>query len=81
MDNHLGQWFSSWRSFDVVDDLQLLKAQCRMFDNRLETVIYLPSVPRIFGDHGMPGEVSRMDGRPESERMKSILIQHVVSER
>lgn len=93
MDNHAGQWFSSWRSFDVVDDLQLLKAQSRMFDKRLETLINCLSVPhrarsgtdaaaaqqglyaqRIFGDHGMPGEVSLVDASPESERMKSILM-------
>ncbi|GBG31620.1 Hypothetical Protein FCC1311_078452 [Hondaea fermentalgiana] len=45
MDAHAKMWFNAWRKLDVVDDLELLKAQCRMFDKRLETLIQCLSVP------------------------------------
>lgn len=45
MDKHAQQWFSRYRSFDVVEDLHLLKAQCRMFDKRLEVLVQCLSVP------------------------------------
>lgn len=45
MDAHAQMWFNGWRRLDVVDDLELLKAQCRMFDKRLETLIQCLSVP------------------------------------
>eukprot|EP00514_Thraustochytrium_sp_LLF1b_P003410 CAMPEP_0184522518 /NCGR_PEP_ID=MMETSP0198_2-20121128/8323_1 /TAXON_ID=1112570 /ORGANISM="Thraustochytrium sp., Strain LLF1b" /LENGTH=232 /DNA_ID=CAMNT_0026913347 /DNA_START=335 /DNA_END=1033 /DNA_ORIENTATION=+ len=45
-DKHANQWFKNYRSFDVVDELHLLKAQCRQFDKRLETLVQCLSVPQ-----------------------------------
>mmetsp|Transcript_3493 Transcript_3493/g.5045 ORF Transcript_3493/g.5045 Transcript_3493/m.5045 type:complete len:252 (-) Transcript_3493:35-790(-) len=45
MDEHARMWFNTWRPLDVTDDLELLKAQCRMFDKRVETLIQCLSIP------------------------------------
>jgi len=45
MDAHAKLWFSKYRSLNVVDDLELLKAQCKMFDKRLETLVQCLAVP------------------------------------
>lgn len=47
LDSHAQKWFNSWRKPLVFDDLELLRAQCRVFDKRLDTLtkclaIHLP---------------------------------------
>lgn len=45
MDEHARLWFNTYRTLNVVDDLNLLKAQCRMFDKRLEVLMQCLTVP------------------------------------
>mmetsp|Transcript_22017 Transcript_22017/g.43270 ORF Transcript_22017/g.43270 Transcript_22017/m.43270 type:complete len:256 (+) Transcript_22017:763-1530(+) len=71
MDAHAKMWFNAWRKLDVVDDLELLKAQCRMFDKRLETLIQCLSVPSRSGheeraahaQHGLMNQLIFGDSR------------------
>jgi len=45
MDDHAQMWFNNWRRLNVIDDLESLKALCRVFDKRLDTLIQCLSVP------------------------------------
>ena len=51
LDEHAQKWFNSWRKPYVFEDLDLLRAQCKVFDKRLDTLtkclsIHLPSSAR-----------------------------------
>lgn len=51
LDDHAQKWFNSWRKPYVFEDLELLRAQCKVFDKRLDTLtkclsIHLPTNER-----------------------------------